>query len=115
MGTFLICSKKGQGSRRNPEPCPFLLQIRNVPISAILRAMPTNMARNAAITGWGKCLPPAVLSNADIATFLDTSDEWITSRTGITESPVTSRSQKDTVDATIGEAVLTPAVAAPRR
>ena len=33
--------------------------------------------RGAAITGWGKCLPPAVLSNADIATFLDTNDEWI--------------------------------------
>jgi 3-oxoacyl-[acyl-carrier-protein] synthase III len=37
----------------------------------------------AAITGWGKCMPPAVLSNADLATFLDTSDEWITQRTGI--------------------------------
>ncbi len=40
---------------------------------------------NASIVGWGKCLPPAVLSNADIATFLDTSDEWISSRTGIRE------------------------------
>ena len=40
---------------------------------------------NAGITGWGKCLPPAVLSNNDIATFLDTSDEWITTRTGISE------------------------------
>jgi 3-oxoacyl-[acyl-carrier-protein] synthase III len=40
---------------------------------------------NATITGWGKCLPPAVLSNDDIATFLDTSDEWISSRTGIRE------------------------------
>jgi len=39
----------------------------------------------AAITGWGKCLPPAVLTNADLATFLDTNDEWITSRTGIRE------------------------------
>lgn len=39
----------------------------------------------AQITGWGKCLPPAVLSNADLATFMDTSDEWITSRTGIRE------------------------------
>jgi 3-oxoacyl-[acyl-carrier-protein] synthase III len=41
--------------------------------------------RNATITGWGKCMPPAVLSNADLATFLDTDDEWITSRTGISE------------------------------
>ncbi|MCC6930185.1 MAG: ketoacyl-ACP synthase III [Gemmatimonadaceae bacterium] len=39
----------------------------------------------AAITGWGKCMPPAVLSNADLSTFLDTSDEWITSRTGMKE------------------------------
>ena len=39
----------------------------------------------AKITGWGKCLPPAVLSNADLSTFMDTSDEWITSRTGIRE------------------------------
>ena len=41
--------------------------------------------KHAAVTGWGKCLPPAVLSNADLATFLDTSDEWISSRTGIFE------------------------------
>jgi 3-oxoacyl-[acyl-carrier-protein] synthase-3 len=40
---------------------------------------------HAAVTGWGKCLPPAVLSNADLATFLDTSDEWIGARTGIFE------------------------------
>ncbi len=39
----------------------------------------------AAITGWGKCMPPAVLTNADIATFLDTSDEWIVTRTGMRE------------------------------
>lgn len=39
----------------------------------------------AAITGWGKCMPPAVLTNADLATFLDTTDDWITSRTGMRE------------------------------
>ena len=44
--------------------------------------------RHAAITGWGKCLPPAVLSNADLASFLDTSDEWVVSRTGIRERRV---------------------------
>ena len=41
--------------------------------------------RNATITGWGACVPPAVLSNADLETLTDTSDEWITSRTGIRE------------------------------
>jgi 3-oxoacyl-[acyl-carrier-protein] synthase III len=40
---------------------------------------------HAAITGWGKCLPPAVLTNHDLSTLLDTSDEWIVSRTGIRE------------------------------
>jgi len=43
---------------------------------------------HAAITGWGKCLPPAVLTNADLATFLDTDDEWVASRTGIRERRV---------------------------
>lgn len=43
---------------------------------------------NASITGWGKCLPPAILTNGDIAQFLDTSDEWITTRTGISERRV---------------------------
>src|SRR6201987_4602769 len=40
---------------------------------------------HAAITGWVKCLPPAVLSNQDLCGMLDTSDEWIVSRTGIRE------------------------------
>lgn len=40
---------------------------------------------HAAIRGWGKCLPPAILSNDDLATFLETNDEWITSRTGMKE------------------------------
>ncbi|MGL6260787.1 ketoacyl-ACP synthase III [Vibrio sp. WXL210] len=37
----------------------------------------------AEITGWGKCLPPAVLTNQDLSSFMDTSDEWIQTRTGI--------------------------------
>ena len=41
--------------------------------------------QHAAITGWGKCLPPAVLTNQDLATFLPTDDEWITTRTGMKE------------------------------
>jgi 3-oxoacyl-[acyl-carrier-protein] synthase-3 len=45
---------------------------------------PTTMT-HAAITGWGKCLPPAVLTNADLSTFLDTNDDWIVSRTGMKE------------------------------
>lgn len=40
---------------------------------------------NAHITGWGKCMPPNVLSNHDLEQIMDTSDEWITARTGIKE------------------------------
>jgi len=40
---------------------------------------------HAAIVGWGKCLPPLILTNQDLATFLPTDDEWITTRTGMKE------------------------------
>ncbi|HMK85223.1 MAG TPA: beta-ketoacyl-ACP synthase 3 [Steroidobacteraceae bacterium] len=40
---------------------------------------------HAAIVGWGKCLPPAILTNQDLATFLPTDDHWITTRTGMKE------------------------------
>jgi len=39
----------------------------------------------AAITGWGSAVPERVLTNADLAKIVDTSDEWITTRTGIRE------------------------------
>ena len=42
----------------------------------------------AAITGWGACMPPAILTNEDLSTFLETSDEWIVSRTGMKERRV---------------------------
>ncbi len=43
---------------------------------------------HAEITGWGKCMPPSVLTNDQMATVIDTTDEWITSRTGIRERRV---------------------------
>lgn len=46
------------------------------------------MPKYASITGWGKCMPPAVMTNDDIATVLDTTDEWIKSRSGISERRV---------------------------
>ncbi len=39
----------------------------------------------AVITGWGKCVPPLRLTNADLEQLCDTSDEWIVERTGISE------------------------------
>ena len=46
------------------------------------------MPRFANITGWGKCMPPAVMTNDDMATVIDTSDEWIRTRSGISERRV---------------------------
>lgn len=38
---------------------------------------------NAVILGTGSCLPKRVVTNADLEQMVETSDEWITSRTGI--------------------------------
>lgn len=45
-------------------------------------------ARGATITGWGSALPSKVVTNADLARTLDTSDEWIKERSGIAERRV---------------------------
>ncbi|MDQ3462423.1 MAG: ketoacyl-ACP synthase III [Actinomycetota bacterium] len=39
----------------------------------------------AAVTGWGVALPETAVTNADLEARLDTSDRWITERTGIRE------------------------------
>lgn len=38
---------------------------------------------NAVILGTGSCLPKRVVTNADLEQMVETPDEWITSRTGI--------------------------------
>jgi 3-oxoacyl-[acyl-carrier-protein] synthase-3 len=43
------------------------------------------MPRSARVTGWGMYAPETVLTNAFIETLVETSDEWIRSRTGISE------------------------------
>ena len=51
--------------------------------------------RRATITGWGKCVPPAVLSNLDLERLTDTTEEWIISRTGIKERRITHVENSD--------------------
>jgi 3-oxoacyl-[acyl-carrier-protein] synthase III len=41
--------------------------------------------RYAQIVGWGMALPERVVTNDDLARVVETSDEWIRSRTGIQE------------------------------
>ena len=43
------------------------------------------MALYAHIVGWGKYIPEKVVTNHDLAKIMDTSDDWIKSRTGISE------------------------------
>lgn len=42
-----------------------------------------NILRRATITGLGKYLPENIMTNEDLEKIVDTSDEWITKRTGI--------------------------------
>src|SRR2546427_473556 len=48
------------------------------------------MAKNALVTGWGFYAPSRVMTNAELERIVDTSDEWITSRTGIKERRIAS-------------------------
>ncbi len=45
------------------------------------------------ITGTGKYLPEKILTNADIEKLVDTTDEWIMTRTGIRERRISSESE----------------------
>jgi 3-oxoacyl-[acyl-carrier-protein] synthase-3 len=45
----------------------------------------TASLRSVHLTGWGAYVPSQVLTNADLERMVDTSDEWIVTRTGIRE------------------------------
>lgn len=62
--------------------------------------MTTTKAR---IIGTGKCLPSKVLTNADLEKMVETSDEWIRTRTGIQERKV-AQSHEAASDFAIGAA-----------
>lgn len=55
------------------------------------------MAPNAVITGWGMYAPSRVMTNEDLATMVDTSDEWIVSRTGIRERRIAADDENTTI------------------
>jgi 3-oxoacyl-[acyl-carrier-protein] synthase-3 len=54
------------------------------------------MTTNALITGWGMYAPSRVLTNEDLSRMVDTSDEWIVSRTGIRERRVAADDETTT-------------------
>ncbi|MEU2428422.1 beta-ketoacyl-ACP synthase 3 [Streptomyces sp. NPDC007861] len=52
--------------------------------------------RAAVVCGVGAALPPHIVSNADLTARLDTTDEWIRSRTGITQRHVAGADRSTT-------------------
>ena len=51
------------------------------------------MMQKSYIRGVGSYLPPRVLTNAQLAETVDTSDEWIRERTGITQRYIAAEGQ----------------------
>lgn len=51
------------------------------------------MSCAATFVGWGKAIPRKIRTNADLATLVDTDDEWIFSRTGIRERRIASNDE----------------------
>ena len=62
-----------------------------------------NAVRSVRITGTGRYVPARVMTNADFATLVDTSDEWITTRTGIKERRIAAPGEA-TSDLAVGAA-----------
>ncbi len=55
-----------------------------------------NGPRYAQIVGWGMYVPDKVLTNADLARAVDTSDEWIVTMTGIRERHIVANEREST-------------------
>jgi 3-oxoacyl-[acyl-carrier-protein] synthase-3 len=55
--------------------------------------MSAKALRPVAITGTGKYVPEKVLTNADLQRMVETSDEWITERTGIRERRIAAENE----------------------
>ena len=53
----------------------------------------TKQVRAAGIWGTGSAVPEKVLTNADLEKMVDTSDEWITTRTGIKERRIAAEGE----------------------
>jgi 3-oxoacyl-[acyl-carrier-protein] synthase-3 len=68
--------------------------------------------RRAAITGWGDYTPPAVLTNEDLASVIDTTDEWIRSRSGIKERRISHVSNAEMATAAARQALAAADLAA---
>ena len=51
------------------------------------------MPTYAHVTGWGMAVPERIMTNSDLAKIVDTTDEWIVSRTGIHERRISGEKE----------------------
>lgn len=74
----------------------------------------THVPRSVRIAGTGSYVPEKVLSNADLEKLVDTSDDWITTRTGIKERRIAAddESTSDLATASARQALQQAGVAA---
>ncbi len=55
------------------------------------------MSRKSFISGLGYNLPEKIMKNEELSNYMDTSDEWISERSGIKERRVVDRLEKSGV------------------
>ena len=65
-----------------------LIEARYIVMTESYHVGPITKSRRAVIVATGSSLPDKVLDNADLEKMVDTSDEWITTRTGIKQRRV---------------------------
>jgi 3-oxoacyl-[acyl-carrier-protein] synthase-3 len=97
----------GNSNRENPAPlngagAPGALA--PAPDSASAAAAREYTPRFAHIVGWGYQVPSKVITNQDLEQIVDTSDEWIRSRTGIAERHVAADPKETTSSLAIAAA-----------
>jgi 3-oxoacyl-[acyl-carrier-protein] synthase-3 len=68
--------------------------------SRVLNSTRPRTLRYAHLIGWGMEVPSQVLSNSDLEAIVDTSDDWIMSRTGIKERRIAEQRETTTSLAT---------------
>ena len=74
-------------------PTPASASVRSVPTSRPSRIRTTPNGAPVSITGLGTYAPERVLTNDELAELVDTTDEWITERTGIKERRIAAPEQ----------------------
>src|SRR5687767_3243572 len=98
---YLLCPRPTDGAAYPGHPLPVDRLSYSLAVNALVEEdhlatrwlWPTTESERstmhrAHIKGWGKYVPPPVMTNRDLALIVETNDEWIRTRTGIVERHV---------------------------